>query len=135
MLLTPRIGPTPVLFLQDSAVLRDVSEFFAVVALHITAGVHHLHGNATAYDRLSFDRARKIVDVHSVYCAECRPAQSPASRSWRFVPSRTRGERLGERCFRTSRRVLSLPFPQGSHGIRPERKRSRPDPGRAPSSC
>ena len=68
MLLTPRIGPTPVFLLQDGAVLRDVSESFAVVALHVTAGVpHHLHGNAAACDRLSVDRARKIVDVHSVY--------------------------------------------------------------------
>ena len=68
ILLTPRIGPTPVLLLQDGAVLRDVSESFAVVALHVTAGVpHHLHGNAAACDRLSVDRARKVVDVHSVY--------------------------------------------------------------------
>ena len=53
MLLTPRIGPTPVLLLQDGADLRDVSESFAVVALRITAGVpHHLHGNAAACDRL-----------------------------------------------------------------------------------
>ena len=28
---------------------------------------HHLHGNAAACDRLSVDRARKVVDVHSVY--------------------------------------------------------------------
>ena len=67
MLLTPRIGPTPVL-LQDGAVLRDVSESLAVVALHGTAGVpHHLHGKAAACDRLSVDRARKVFDVHSVY--------------------------------------------------------------------
>ena len=68
MLLTPRIGPTPVLLLQDGAVQRDVFESFAVVALHVTAGVpHHLHVNAAACDRLSVDRARKAVDVHSVY--------------------------------------------------------------------
>ena len=67
MLLTPRIGPTPVL-LQDGAVLRDVSESFVVVALHVTVP-HHLHGNAAAYDRLSVDIARKVVDVHSVYHA------------------------------------------------------------------
>ena len=68
MLLTPRIGPTPVLILQDGAVPRDVSESFAVVAVHITAGVpHHLHGIAAACNRLSVDRARKVVDVHSVY--------------------------------------------------------------------
>ena len=68
MLLTPRIGPTPVLLLQDGAVLRDVSESFAVVAPHVNVGVpHHLHGNAAACDRLSVDRARKVVDVNSVY--------------------------------------------------------------------
>ena len=68
MLLTPRIGPTPVLILQDGAVPRNVSESFAVVAVHITAGVpHHLHGIAAACNRLSVDRARKVVDVHSVY--------------------------------------------------------------------
>ena len=68
MLLTPRNGPTPVLLLQDGTVLRDVSESLAVVALHVAAGVpHHLHGNAAACDRISVDRARKVVDVHSVY--------------------------------------------------------------------
>ena len=66
--MTPRIGPTPVLLLQDGAVLRDVSESFAVVALHVTAGVpYHLHGNAAACDRITVVRARKVVDVHSVY--------------------------------------------------------------------
>ena len=70
MLLTPRIGPTLALLLQDDAVLRDVSESFAVVALHVNSGVpHHLHGNAAACDRRSVDRARKVVDVHSVYHA------------------------------------------------------------------
>ena len=68
MFLTPRIGPTPLLLVQDGAVLRDVSESFAVVAPHVTAGVpHHLYGTAAACDRLSVDRARKVVDVHSVY--------------------------------------------------------------------
>ena len=67
MLLTPRIGPTLALLLQDDAVLRDVSESFAVVALHVTAGAsYRLHGNAAACDRLSVDRARKVIDVHSV---------------------------------------------------------------------
>ena len=56
------------MLLQKGAVLRDVSESFAVVALHVTAGVpHHLHGNAAACDRLSVDPARKTVVVHSVY--------------------------------------------------------------------
>ena len=36
MLLTPWIGPTPVVLLQDGVVLRDVSVSFAVVALHVT---------------------------------------------------------------------------------------------------
>ena len=63
----PRIWHTPVLPLQDDAVLRDVSESFAVVALHVTAGVPHLlQGNAAACDRLSVDRAGK-VDVQGVY--------------------------------------------------------------------
>ena len=70
MLLTPRIGPTPVLLLQDGAVLCAVSESFAVVARHVTAGVpQHLHGNAAACDWLNVDRARKVVDVHNVYHA------------------------------------------------------------------
>ena len=57
-----------VLLLQDGAVLRDVPESFALVALHITDGVpHHLHGNDAACDRLSVDRARTVVDVQSVY--------------------------------------------------------------------
>ena len=95
MLLTPRVGPTPVLLLQDGAVLRDVSKSVAAVALCITAGVpHHLHGDAVACDRISVDRARKVVDVHSVY--HVRMSTSPASRSWRFVLSRTRAEGLGE---------------------------------------
>ena len=55
------------LLLQDGAVLRDVSESFAVVAPHVNVGVpHHLHGNAAACDRLSVDRAGK-VDVQGVY--------------------------------------------------------------------
>ena len=68
MLLTTGIGPTPVPLLQGGAVLRDVSECFAVVPLYNTAGApHHLHGNTAACHRLSVDRARKVVDVHSVY--------------------------------------------------------------------
>ena len=68
MLLTPQIGPIPVFLLQDGAVRRDVSESFAIVALHITAGVpHQLHGSDAACDRVSGDRARRVVDVHSVY--------------------------------------------------------------------
>ena len=64
----PRTGFTPELLPQGGNVLRDESESFAIVALHVTAGVpHHLHSNAAACDRLSVDRARKIVDVHSVY--------------------------------------------------------------------
>ena len=64
----PRIGSTPVLLLQDGAVLRNESKSFAIGSLHVTAGVpHHLNGNAAACDRLSVDRARKIVDLHSVY--------------------------------------------------------------------
>ena len=56
------------LLLQDFVVVRDMYESFAVLALHITAGVpRHLHGNAAACDRLSADRARKIVHVNSVY--------------------------------------------------------------------
>ena len=69
MLLTSLIGPTPVvLVLQDGAILYDVSDSFAVVSLHFTVVVsHHLHGDAAACDRLRVERARKIVDVRSVY--------------------------------------------------------------------
>ena len=67
-LLTTRNGPTPVLLIQDGAVLRDVSESFAVVALHVTAGVpHHMRGNAAACNRVTIGNARKVVDEHSVY--------------------------------------------------------------------
>ena len=89
-----------VLLLQDGAVLRDVPESFALVALHITDGVpHHLHGNDAACDRLSVDRARTVVDVQSVYHDMCRMSYSKKSRLSqlrRFVPSRTRAEGLGE---------------------------------------
>ena len=66
-LLTPLIGPTPVLLLlQNGAILYDVSDSFAVVAHHIAAVVpHHLHGDAATCDRLRVERARKVVDVHS----------------------------------------------------------------------
>ena len=71
MLPTPLIGPTPVLLpLQDGAILYDLSDSFSVVALHVTAVVpHHLHGDVAACDRLRVERARKVVDVHSVYHA------------------------------------------------------------------
>ena len=59
MLLTPRVGPTPMLLFQDGTVLRNVSESLAIVP-------HHMHGNAVACDQLSVDRARKVVDVYSV---------------------------------------------------------------------
>ena len=66
MLLTPLIGPTSVLLF--GAILCDLSDSFAVVAPHVTAVVpHHLHGDAAACDRLSVERARKLVDVHSVH--------------------------------------------------------------------
>ena len=57
-LLTPLIGPMPVLLLlQDGAILYDVSDSFAVVALHVTDVVpHHLNGDAAACDRLRFER-------------------------------------------------------------------------------
>ena len=97
MLLTPRSGPTPVILLEDGAVLRDVSESFAVVELHVMAGVpHHPHGNAAACDRLSVDRARKVVDVHSVYYVPSVVQPKVPPLVWRLVPSRTRAERLGE---------------------------------------
>ena len=81
MLLTPLNGPTPVLLLlHDDAFLYDVSDSFAVVALHAIAVVpHHLHGDAAACDWFRVERARKVVDVHSV-CTVCRTSSTPKSR-------------------------------------------------------
>ena len=80
-LLTSLIGPTPVLLLlHDDAFLYDVSDSFAVVALHAIAVVpHHLHGDAAACDWFRVERARKVVDVHSV-CTVCRTSSTPKSR-------------------------------------------------------
>ena len=44
-----------------------MSDSVAVVAIHVTAvDPHHLHRDVGACDRLSVERARKVVDVHSL---------------------------------------------------------------------
>ena len=137
MLLTPRIGPTLALLLQDDAVLRDVSESFAVVALHVNSGVpHHLHGNAAACDRRSVDRARKVVDVHSVYHASnvVQPKVPPlvAGGSYPLVL----GRKGLENDVLVPLVVYCLShFLEDVTAFVQKEKISRPGPGRAPSSC
>lgn len=132
MLLTPLIGPTPSLLLQDGAVLSDVPDSFALL---VAAGVpHRLHGAMPGPDTgLELKRRQRLSTciVHTM----CRMSSSPKSRSCRSTCCRTRHEGLGRLLPRTSRRVLSISFPPGDHDFRPGRNLSHPSPGRAPCLC
>ena len=78
-LLTSLIGHTPVLLrLQDGVVVYDMFASFAVGALHVVSVVpRHVHVDAAPCDRISVERALKVVDVYGVYHVDVAQPEVP----------------------------------------------------------
>ena len=132
MLLTPWIGPTPVVLLQDGAVLRDVSVSIAVVALQVT---DVWPTTCMAMRRPVIDLAPTEHERLSTYivCTMCRMSSSPKSRL-SYLAVRTLPYSGGRACrmmssYLSSCTVCPISSRRSRHSSRTKKKSSGSWPG------